>query len=191
MGTNVGASTTAAAGLTAVINPVTGSSTVATDPSGAGGQLNKTNQPAPTNPTLTAGMVHQSALPLGTAGQPNPNTTNQPPAGGSVQSNTPAAGSGSVTYQMAQLHDRMDELTAMFRDVMTRMSVTTPPGWPAIASFPTNPQPQPTGTPQQQLGAQNPPTLQHGYSGSNGPASSIEGPSLVGEDQTHLKTKYT
>ena len=139
LGTNVGASTSAAAGLTAVINPVTGSSTVATNPSGTGGQLNATNQPAPTNPALTTGMVHQSALPLGTAGQPDPNIANQPPAGGLAQSNAPAAGSGSVTYQMAQLHDRMDELTVMFRDVMARMSVTTPPGWPAIASFPTNP----------------------------------------------------
>ena len=89
LGTNVGASTSVAAGLTAVINPVTGSSTVATNPSGTGGQLNGINQPAPTNPALTTGMVHQSVLPPGTAGQPNPNMIDQPSAGGSVQSNLP------------------------------------------------------------------------------------------------------
>ena len=126
LGTNVGASTSAAAGQTAVINPVTGSSTVATDPSGTGGQLNTSNQPAPTNPVVITGMVHQSALPPGTAGQPNLNTTNQSSAGGLVQSNLPAAGSGSVTFQMAQLHDRMDQITAMFQDVMARVLATTP-----------------------------------------------------------------
>ena len=163
LGSNVGASTSATAGLTAVINPVTGTSTVATNPGGTGGLLHLTNHPAPADPVSTPGMVHQPALPLATAGQPDPNMANQPPAGGLAQSNAPVAGSGSVTYQMAQLHYRMDEMMAMFRDVMARMLATTPgpvpnpPGWPPIASgISTNPQPQPTGTPQQQLALPTP-----------------------------------
>ena len=165
LGTNGGASTTAAAGLMAVITPVTGVPTVTSNSGGTGGQPNTANQLAPTNPVITLGMVHQPALSPDTVGQPNPNTTDEMAA---------------LANQMAQLNSRMDQMAGMFQDLMTRMLTATPgpapnlSGWPpATTGSSVNSQPHPMGTPQQRLTIQTPSTPQHGYSSPNGPAASI------------------